>query len=169
MDRQQKCSCAAGAAAGKTSFDLAAVDRIVGKHAGREGALLPVLRETQDLVGYLPEAVLKRVALGLGLSLSRVYGVATFYSLFYTKPKGLYVVRVCESAPCHVQGAQAVIGAIAEELGIGFGETTPDGRFTLEMVSCLGVCGVAPAVMVGDRVYGNLTPDTAVAVIREYK
>ncbi len=156
MDRQQKDS-------------FPDVDRIVAKHAGREGALLPVLREVQDLVGYLPEAVMKRVALGLGLSLSRVYGVATFYSLFYTKPKGLYVVRVCESAPCHVQGAQAVVEAIVEELGVSFGETTPDGRFTLEMVSCLGVCGVAPAVMVGDRVYGNLTPDTAVAVIREYK
>jgi NADH:ubiquinone oxidoreductase subunit E len=156
MDRQQKDS-------------FPDVDRIVAKHADREGALLPVLREVQDLVGYLPEAVMKRVALGLGLSLSRVYGVATFYSLFYTKPKGLYVVRVCESAPCHVQGAQAVVEAIVEELGVSFGETTPDGRFTLEMVSCLGVCGVAPAVMVGDRVYGNLTPDTAVAVIREYK
>jgi len=156
MDRQQKDS-------------FPDVDRIVAKHASREGALLPVLREVQDLVGYLPEAVMKRVALGLGLSLSRVYGVATFYSLFYTKPKGLYVVRVCESAPCHVQGAEAVVEAIVEELGVSFGETTPDGRFTLEMVSCLGVCGVAPAVMVGDRVYGNLTPDTAVAVIREYK
>lgn len=150
-------------------FDLAAVDRIVARHAGREGSLLPVLREVQDLVGYLPEQVLKRVALGLGLSLSRVYGVATFYSLFYTKPRGQYIIRVCESAPCHVQGAQAVVDAIVKELGVGFGETTPDGRFTLELVSCLGVCGVAPAVMVGDRVYGNLTPETALAVIREYQ
>jgi len=150
-------------------FDLASVDRITAKHAGREGALLPVLREVQDLVGYLPEEVMKRVALGLGLSLSRVYGVATFYSLFYTKPKGQFVIRVCESAPCHVQGAQAVVDAIVDELGISFGETTTDGRFTLELVSCLGVCGVAPAVMVGDRVYGNLTPETVLAVLQEYR
>ncbi len=150
-------------------FDLAAIDRIVARHAGREGALLPALRDVQDLVGYLPEEVMKRIALGLGLPLSRVYGVATFYSLFYTRPKGQFVIRVCESAPCHVQGAQAVVDAIVDELGVSFGETTPDGRFTLELVSCLGVCGVAPAVMVGDRVYGNLTPETALAVLQEYR
>jgi len=153
----------------KSAVDLARVDEIVKKHAGREGALLPVLREVQDYVGYLPEEVMKRIALGLGLSLSRVYGVASFYSLFYTKPKGQYVVRVCESAPCHVQGAQAVVDAIVRELGVSFGETTPDGRFTLELVSCLGVCGVAPAVMIGDRVYGNLTPETVVSVLQEYR
>jgi len=151
------------------AIDVDRVDKIVARHASREGALLPVLKEVQDLVGYLPEEALKRVALGLGLSLSRVYGVATFYSLFYTTPKGKYVVRVCESAPCHVQGAPEVIAAIERELGVPFGETTPDGRFTLEMVSCLGVCGVAPAVMVEDRVYGNLTPETVIAVLQEYR
>ncbi len=153
----------------KQPIDIARVDKIVARHAGQEGALLPTLREVQDLVGYLPQEALERVALGLGLSLSRVYGVATFYSLFYTKPKGQYVVRVCESAPCHVQGAREVIDALVRELGISFGETTPDGRFTLETVSCLGVCGVAPAVMIGDRVYGNLTPETVVAVLQEYR
>jgi NADH-quinone oxidoreductase E subunit len=153
----------------KKAVDLTQVDRVVAKHKDREGALLPVLREVQDLVGYLPQEALERVALGLGLSLSRVYGVATFYSLFYTKPKGEYVVRVCESAPCHIQGAQDVIDALAAALGIDFGETTPDGRFTLEKVSCLGVCGVAPAVMIGERVYGNLTPESVIAVIQEYQ
>lgn len=149
--------------------DLRRVDQIVARHKNREGALLPILREVQDAVGYLPKPALERVALGLGLSLSRVYGVATFYSLFSTKPKGEYVVRVCESAPCHVQGARAVIDALIRELGVAFGQTTPDGRFTLETVSCLGVCGVAPAIMVGNRVYGNLTPDTVVSVIQEYR
>jgi len=144
------------------------IDTIVTAHAGQEGALLPVLRAVQEAVGYLPEWALKRVALGLGVSLSRVYGVATFYSLFATKPKGQYVIRVCESAPCHVQGAQEVINALMRELGVGFGETTPDGRFTLEAVSCLGTCGVAPAIMIGDRVYGNLTPETVSTVLEEY-
>lgn len=153
----------------KKAIDLKRVDEIVAKHKDREGALLPVLRETQDLIGYLPEEAMKRIALGLGLSLSRVYGVATFYSLFYTEPKGQYIVRVCESAPCHVQGAQEVIDALVRELGVAFGETTPDGRFTLEKVSCLGVCGVAPAVMINDRVYGNLTPETVLAVLEEYR
>ncbi|HCJ10264.1 MAG TPA: NADH-quinone oxidoreductase subunit NuoE [Clostridiales bacterium] len=151
------------------AVDLGRVDEIVARHKGREGALLPVLREVQDAVGYLPQEALERVALGLGLSLSQVYGVATFYSLLYTKPKGKYTVRVCESAPCHVQGAQEVIDTLVRELGISFGETTPDGLFTLEKVSCLGVCGVAPAVMIGDRVYGNLTPETVVAVLQEYR
>jgi NADH-quinone oxidoreductase E subunit len=153
---------------GLKRVDPEAIDTIVAAHAGHEGALLPVLREVQEVVGYLPEWALKRVALGLGLSLSRVYGVATFYSLFTTKPKGQYVIRVCESAPCHVQGAQEVINALMRELGVGFGETTPDGRFTLEAVSCLGTCGVAPAVMIGDRVYGNLTPETVLTVLEEY-
>ncbi|MEW6032436.1 MAG: NADH-quinone oxidoreductase subunit NuoE [Bacillota bacterium] len=153
----------------KKAVDTALVDKIVAKHRTREGALLPVLREVQDSLGYLPQEALERVALGLGLSLSRVYGVATFYSLFYTRPKGRYMVRVCESAPCHVQGAQEVIDALIRELGVSFGETTPDGRFTLEKVSCLGVCGVAPAVMIEDRVYGNLTPESVVAVIQEYR
>jgi NADH:ubiquinone oxidoreductase subunit E len=95
--------------------------------------------------------------------------VATFYSLLYTKPKGKYTVRVCESAPCHVQGAQEVVDTLVRELGVSFGETTPDGLFTLEKVSCLGVCGVAPAVMIDDRVYGNLTPETVAAVLQEYR
>jgi len=153
----------------KSTVDLSQVDKIVKKHAKREGALLPVLREVQDAIGYLPEEAVKRIALGLGLSPGRVYGVATFYTLFYTKPKGQYVIRVCESAPCHVQGAREVIEALERELGVSVGETTPDGRFTLEAVSCLGVCGVAPAVMIENRVYGNLTPETVVAVLDEYR
>jgi len=153
----------------KPVLDLGRIDEIVSRHKGREGALLPVLREVQDFVGYLPREALERVALGLGLSLSKVYGVATFYTLFYTEPKGRHVIRVCESAPCHVQGAREVVEALQKELGVSFGETTPDGRFTLELVSCLGVCGVAPAIMVDDRVYGNLTPETVVAVLQEYR
>ena len=103
------------------------------------------------------------------MPLSKVYGVATFYTLFSTKPKGKHIIRICENAPCHVLGATAVIEAFEEELGISMGGTTHDGEFTLEHTSCLGVCGVAPTVMIDDTVYGNLTPERVPLILREYR
>ena len=94
----------------------------------------------------------------MNIPLSRVYGVATFYSMFSVRPRGKYIIRICERLPCHIVGAREVIQAFEEALGIRVGETTENGKSTLEYTSCLGVCGVAPAVMINDRVYGNLTP-----------
>lgn len=147
---------------------IAEVNEILCKHKNREGALIDVLHEIQELFGYLPEQAMKQVAEGLSLPLSKVYGVATFYSLFTLEPKGKYVIRLCESAPCHIRGAGEVLSAIEEELNIKPGETTQDGKFTLEFTSCLGVCGVAPAIMIGDQVYGNLTPEKVKEVLRSF-
>jgi NADH-quinone oxidoreductase E subunit len=147
---------------------LVVVEEILRKHQGKDGALIDVLHDTQASYGYLPEAAMTQIAEGLALPLSKVYGVATFYSLFTLAPKGEHIIRICESAPCHIRGAIEVLQAIQEQLGIKPGETTEDGKFSLEFTSCLGVCGVAPAIMIGERVYGNLSPEKVKEVLNNY-
>lgn len=142
--------------------------RIVSQNGAKEDSLLQVLHDVQADDNSLSEAELIQVARAMDIPLSRVYGVATFYSLYSVHPRGRFVIRVCESAPCHITGARAVIGAFEEALGIKMGETTKDRKFTLEYTSCLGVCGVAPAVMINDRVYGNLTPQKIPEVLADY-
>ena len=140
-------------------------DTLEEYHLDRE-ELVPILRSLNDKIGYLPKDVLKEVSHGLCLSESHTYGVATFYSMLSTEKKGKYLIKICESAPCHVVGGRDVIKAIKDELGIDAGETSDDGKFSLEMVSCLGVCGVGPVMMVNSEVYGNLTPENAVEILR---
>lgn len=142
---------------------------VVAKYGARSDALLLILHELQAETNYLPEEALREVALALDIPLAKVYGVVTFYSMYSVKPRGKYVIRICESAPCHIMGAQDVIAAMEEALGIKMGETTKDGLFTLEFTSCLGVCGVAPAVMINDTVHGNLTPEAVKAILAEYR
>jgi len=127
-------------------------------------AILHVIKDASP-EHYLTEADLRAVADFLGLAYSFVYGVATFYTMYSLKPRGRYLIRVCQSPPCHLLGATTVSRELMRLLGIAFGETTADKRFTLEMSSCLGVCGVAPAMMVNDQVYGNLTPELIAEVI----
>lgn len=131
--------------------------------------LLGILKDVQARLGWLSDEAITEVARELGLPSSKVYGVATFYSLFNTEPKGEHIIRVCESAPCYIKGAQNVVDILQDELGISVGETTEDKKFTLEAVSCLGVCGVAPAMMIDDTVYGNLTRERIVEIIEEYR
>ncbi len=142
---------------------------IIDRHGRDPGKLLPILQETQRAYGYLSEQAMQQVAEALGIPLSKVFGVATFYSLFATAPKGRHVVRLCESAPCHLRGAEEICAALEEELGVAPGQTTADGLFTLEYTSCLGVCGVAPAIMIDDVVYGNLTAAKAREIIADYR
>ncbi|MCP4403714.1 MAG: NAD(P)H-dependent oxidoreductase subunit E [bacterium] len=134
-------------------------------HHKRE-ELVPILRSLNDEIGYLPKEMLKELSHELHLSESHTYGVATFYSMLSTEKKGEHPIKICESAPCHVVGGRTVITAIQDELGIEAGETRDDGKFSLEMVSCLGVCGVGPVMMVNSEVYGNLTPEKAVEILR---
>ncbi|GAK49401.1 NADH dehydrogenase [Candidatus Moduliflexus flocculans] len=129
------------------------------------GELVPILRHLNDAIGYLPKDVLAEVSERLHVSESHVYGVATFYSMLSTEKKGQFAVKLCESAPCHVVGGREVIKAIKTHLGIDAGETTADGKFSLDMVSCLGVCGVGPVMMVNSETYGNLTPEKAIEIL----
>ncbi|MEA4885048.1 MAG: NADH-quinone oxidoreductase subunit NuoE [Clostridia bacterium] len=148
---------------------LAAVEKAVLPYRGRPEDLVLALHDVQALRNYLPREALRVVARVLEIPESRVFGVVTFYSMFSDKPRGRHIVRVCESAPCCVMGAREVIDALLGELGVDMGGTTQDGRFTVETTSCLGVCGVAPALMIDDAVYGNLVPGDLPAILRRYE
>lgn len=148
---------------------LARLEEILSRHEPVASKLIPILQETQRVYGYLSQEAMERIADYTGVPLGKVYGVATFYTLFATSPKGRHIIRVCESAPCHVRGAEEIFAALQEELGVQPGETTRDGLFTLEYTSCLGVCGVAPAMMVDEAVYGNLTPARIREIIADYR
>lgn len=128
-------------------------------------ALITVLKEIQDHYGYLPQHGLQYTARALGLPLSQVYGVATFYNLFQLSPPGRYLVRICKGTACHVNGAAAILARVQAQLGIGEDATTPDGLLTLQTVACVGACSLAPVLVVNDRTYGRMTPERACAVL----
>ena len=128
--------------------------------------LVPILQAVQEEYRYLPGEVMTLVATSLRLPPARVYGVATFYSHFALEPKGKYVVRVCDGTACHVKGSQALVDALKDKLGLaGSRKTTPDLLFTLETVSCLGACGLAPALVINEDVHGQVSPGDALALI----
>ncbi len=145
------------------------VEEIIEKHKEEKTPLLSILEEVQEKFRYLPRNVLGYVAQKMNIPSSTVYGVATFYSFFETNPVGEYVIRVCKSTPCHVWGAFDVLRALRRELGLREGETTRDGKFTLEVTSCLGVCGVAPAMMINDVTYGNLNEERVREILALYR
>jgi NADH:ubiquinone oxidoreductase subunit E len=134
------------------------------------GGVIPALHALQEIYGnYLPEEAVRQLAEGLRIPVNQVFGVATFYTMFSMRPRGKNIIRVCESPPCHLMDAQSIIEILEDELGIGIGETTRDGCFTLELTSCLGVCAVAPAMMVNGEVYGNLTRDKIPEILNRYR
>jgi NADH-quinone oxidoreductase subunit E len=139
------------------------------KTAEAEIPVIELLKKAQEEHGYLSPEVLKVIAARTGQPLSKLYGIATFYSLLTTRPKGKYRILFCKNAPCHVRGAKRVLEAIVSYLGVEPGETTKDGLFTLELTSCLGLCAVAPTMMIGEDLYGNLTPQKAIAILEDYR
>jgi len=149
--------------------NLNRVGDIVQNYATMKTPLIYILKDVQKEFGYLSKEILTEVAKATNIPLTEIYGVATFYSLFTTEQKGKYIVRCCDNAPCHVNGSKDVLSAIKEYLNLDMGGTTPCGTFTLEFTSCLGLCAVAPVMMINDDVYGNLTPEKAVAVLKDYK
>jgi NADH-quinone oxidoreductase subunit E len=146
------------------------VCNIISKYHNDQSKLIPILQEIQEEYRYLPEEVLTFVATSLKLSPARVFGVATFYSHFALEPKGKYVIRLCDGTACHVKDSTAIYDAMFRHLGLNEGEhTTKDLLFTLEKVSCLGACGLAPVVVINNDVHGQVTPDMAVKLIDEIK
>lgn len=142
------------------------VCEIVDQNSRNPARLIPILQAVQAEYRYLPEEILTFVATSLGISPAKVFGVATFYSLFTLKPKGKYIVRVCDGTACHVKGSMDLHSALHEKLRLPKGkETTADMLFTLETVNCLGACGLAPAMVVNEEVFGQLTPERATAII----
>ena len=143
--------------------------QVIQDHKEQKGALMPVLQEAQNIFGCVSEDVQKVIAEGLGVTLSEVYGVATFYSQFSLQPKGKYVCGVCLGTACYVKGSQAVLDKLCEELEINPGDTTKDGKFTVQATRCLGACGLAPVMMINDDVFGRLTPAEIPGILEKYK
>ncbi len=145
------CACQGNA---KDDLDLTMLSVVFEAHANDPGALIPILQETQAILGYLPESALREIARQRDIPLSEVYGVASFYTQFHQEPRGETIVKICHGTACHVAGAPEITRAITEELGVGVGETSEDMRFTVEGVACIGCCGLAPVVVIGDQTHG---------------
>lgn len=141
---------------------------VVDGYRGRKWALIPLLQEIQETFGYIPPDSIETIAEALKMFPSQVQGVITFYAGFTLKPKGKYVIRVCRGTACHVKGGQSILRLMKKELGLDEGETSPDYRFTLETVACLGACFLAPTMMVNRTYYGKLSPTQVTSVLAQY-
>lgn len=152
-----------------TAEQEAALNDVIAKHHDQPGGLMPVLQEAQGIYGYLPLEVQQMVADGLGVSLSEVYGVATFYSQFSLTPKGKHQISVCLGTACYVKGSDKILEAVENQLGIKSGECTPDGLFSIDSCRCVGACGLAPVMTIGEEVYGKLVPEQVKKILDSYR
>lgn len=149
--------------------DLEALKEVCNSFQNDPGELINVLHKAQGIFGYLPAEVQEVIARELNIPVAKVYGVVTFYSFFTMIPKGRYPISVCMGTACYVRGAEKVLDELKRNLGIGVGETTPDGKFSLSCLRCVGACGLAPVVLVGEKVYGRLAPDGVKDILKEYE
>ena len=145
------------------------IKEVCKSYGNKPGEVINVLHKVQGEYGYLPAEVQELVAKELGIPVSRVYGIVSFYSFFTMTPKGEHPISVCLGTACYVRGAEKVLDELKRQLGIGVGEVTPDGKFSLTCLRCVGACGLAPVIEVGDKVYGRMTPDRVKDVLAEYK
>lgn len=144
------------------------VQEIIEECGAKKSSLIPILQKVQEEYRYLPQEILAFIATVLDVPPATVFGVATFYAQFSLEPKGKYIIRVCDGTACHVRGNKTIIDAIRNKLKLKPGEkTTRDMRFTFETVSCLGACGLAPAVVINEKIYGHMTPEKVVAAISQ--
>ena len=142
---------------------------VIAKYKGQKGALMPIMQEAQNIYGYLPYQVQKIISDETGIPIEKIYGVATFYAQFSMSPKGKYIVSVCLGTACYVKGAGKVLEEVEAKLGIGDGECTPDGKFSLEVCRCVGACGLAPVMIVAGDVYGKLKPEDVEGILAKYE
>ena len=148
---------------------ISKVDAIIAQYKGKPGSLIPVLEETQGVVGYLPVELQEYIARGLNVPASTVYGVVTFYSFFTMLPKGRHTIKVCMGTACYVKGIGEVLNRLQGAFKLEPGKMSPDRRFSLEVVRCLGACGLAPAVVVDTDTHGGMTPERIVDVLNRYE
>ena len=134
------------------------LNEILSSYQGKEEELIPILQQVQQIFGYLPEPAMKRIARFLKLPESTVFGVGTFYAQFKLVPSGRNIVKVCRGTACHVRGAASILGEVEKQLGIKSGESTPDLEYSLEAIACFGSCALAPVMVIGNNVYGRMTP-----------
>lgn len=149
------------------AFDLSLMDDIFEQYKGQRGSLIPLLQKAQTLYGYLPPAVLKLIATRLGISIGKVYGVATFYAQFYLEPRGLHVLKLCDGTACHVKGTPKLVTAVESEFEIQPGETSSDGQLTVEVIYCLGSCALAPVAVLDNHVMGRMRAEMLVRHLKQ--
>ena len=147
--------------------DLSRMDEIFDRYEGQKGALIPVLQRAQTLYGYLPPQVLRLIADRLGVSLSKVYGVATFYAQFYLEPRGRHVLKLCDGTACHVKGTPVLRSAVEDGFGVQPGETSKDGELTVEIVYCMGSCALAPVAVLDGHIMGRMQQDVLLRQVRK--
>jgi len=145
------------------------VTKIIGKYEADPSAIISILQDIQEAYSYLPKQALKQVSKDLDVPISRILSLATFYRAFSLRPKGKHPIHVCLGTACHVRGAQRVLEKFERDLGIKTGETAADQSFSLDAVRCLGCCGLAPVVMVGEEIHGKITQTKVPGVIKKYK
>ncbi len=149
--------------------DWEKIDQVIDRYRKRPGILIPVLKEVQDICGYLPKKVQHRIAQGLQLPASQVYGVVSFYAFFTTIPRGKHIIRVCLGTACYVRGSKQILDNLQRELHVEVGGITQDRKFSLEAVRCLGACGLAPVMVVGSETYGMISPGKAIEIVSSYR
>jgi NADH:ubiquinone oxidoreductase subunit E len=168
MSEKTTCQCACCGESATEAELMVRLDAVLGEYQGKPGGLIPALQIAQTLFGYLPEAVLQKIARAFGKPYSEVAGVVSFYSFFSTTPRGKNLVRVCLGTACYVRGGKEVLDAMKKRLGIDVGQTTADRLFSLEVGRCFGACGMAPVVMVNDDVHQRVKPARIGAVLDAY-
>ena len=142
----------------KPKISMKQIEKIVAEYQGKRWALIPLVQKIQEQAGYIPPEAIPVIARRLGLFPAQVQGVVTFYSQLYTTPRGNNVVRVCRGTACHVRGGKSILKLVKQHLGIDEGETSEDMEYTLETVACIGVCALAPNIMVNKETHGNMNP-----------
>ncbi len=151
-----------------TKEQEARLREVIAAHKDEQGATIPVLHKAQDIYGYLPLEVQEIISEGLGVPLAEIYGIVTFYTQFSLNPKGAYQIGVCLGTACYVKGSGEILEEIKKILGIGVGECTADGKFSLDATRCVGACGLAPVVTINDDVYGRLKKGEIAAILAKY-
>lgn len=147
--------------------DFSLLEPCLQKYATVPGSLITILQKAQEIYGYLPVDVILHISQRTGIKVTKIMGVATFYSQFRLEPVGKHLIMLCQGTACHVNGSLQIEKVINEYLGIKDGETTPDGLFTLKNVACLGCCSLSPVMMINDDTYGSLTPEKAVSIFKK--
>ncbi|KOH45564.1 NADH-quinone oxidoreductase subunit NuoE [Sunxiuqinia dokdonensis] len=145
------------------------IKEVCAQFGNQEGELINVLHQVQSKLGYLPAEVQEVIAKELNMSVAKVYGVVTFYSFFTMLPQGEHPISICMGTACYVRGAEQVLAEFKRQLNIEVGQTSPDGKFSLSSLRCVGACGLAPVVTVGEKVYGRVSPQQVNKIIAEYQ
>jgi NADH-quinone oxidoreductase subunit E len=148
------------------SLDLQPLEEILVEYQGQNGAVIPILQKIQETYGYLPQEILAHTSKKTRIPISQLYGVATFYAQFHLKRRGRHLIRICDGTACHVSGSGKTIQAIENAFGIESGGTSPDYKYSLEIVYCVGSCGLAPVALVDDKVYGQTKPEPFVRTLK---